>query len=1237
MFWPGPSANGSYAGIGSEQWEQCEPITAFTVVEQINHLLLGEAEGEPQSRNLTYRSASSSETLNVTDVYRRHVIFYDEESGPWYLYRLDCDATGVDYLVGYRDVAIFAINKAEILKNKAESAENSWTLIDWQAATIYSMKQHLNIDIKRLSKDNSELEKIRDYLNFFCSFIGGNSDIGGAAAPFVMPSFDQMGWEDDAWEVLECINPLEKLQVFQAPSGANNADPFDSHESTIELAGEPEWTGPIAEKREACSKSDIHKEVQKLFKKLASNPTAVLPETQLFADLAERTKELNNKQSPIFYALIWYNAGLFAASFKINMPIGSVEILDDIPVPDAMSLPVPRYLVVASKNTRLRLLCRQGPIEQLSAQDLLERIEQVGLVDGAPAPRLRGLRIVNEFKTSKRFGVPIRLEDVEFADDVTLDDAIFDRSLTFEGCVFLRRFRARNLTVDGMLRLNNSRFSGAVKGHEKKKQADPAQPVIDLRGASVGRGLFADRVEVLGRVRMEWIRIDGPFRARGLQLFPRPGYDRYDQDEVLDLCHAQLAGQLDLRADAEEREERQAPGSERRTVIGGAVKMESLHADHVNFSGARFCGYLSMSHARLRGQVDLRPLLPRSFWRCRMDGDLNLDHIHATVIAIHGLKTASDFSLSESKIQSIYAVPIKIKGKKSSGWFRPEIGGDLLLSGAKIETGVDAYGLKVAGLLHYITGRCGRLRLSSIDWERSFANRKVMSAVLRSELAGMRLMEMNIDSSILLAGIRILKPSDAEAPSDRGSIIVESVCVGSDFRFWPREGKNSFLAFWGPRRFRPVEKKIERLHARIPKHLDIKGIRVGGTLDLSRVDVKGQVRLDNAEVQKEVRACDNDGTALPCSFVGSLSANMLEVGGDADFRGLTIRKGDFIARDAAVKGNLLLATADRGKCRPLMTSVGNGAVDLTGTTAASLAIDANSLVASSDGSAAAARVSLAQCRLARLSVRGFEENKKEWGHAIDLTAIEVKDWDIIPETEALPLLRSMEPFDARVALDMEQRLARTGKKSLADRIFRYSQRRRLQSSGSHVAWRRWFLTKWGFLVYRMKIIFNGAGTVPELMFGWLILFMLASWAVLWNPANIEFPSATADERTLEQAVSEGRTDDPGKDWSGVRAFGMAVGYAVPVFSGNRSDVARARLTGPICSSHLPSWLPSWLRDGISRPVPTAASGEDRLPADCAEALRVRVSPHSWALSLSFIQLFLWLLIAASLPTLVRRP
>jgi len=273
---------------------------------------------------------------------------------------------------------------------------------------------------------------------------------------------------------------------------------------------------------------------------------------------------------------------------------------------------------------------------------------------------------------------------------------------------------------------------------------------------------------------------------------------------------------------------------------------------------------------------------------------------------------------------------------------------------------------------------------------------------------------------------------------------------------------------------------------------------------------------------------------------------------------------------------------------------------------------------------------LERCKVGQLTIRGFHEvepgffkklvdsaydklfekprNKTlAFPKKINLTAIEVGDWGVDAEREAAALLKASAPFDARVYLDLENRLSRQGLPHLADDVYLAMVSKNssaLQSSGPggwihrFGSFVNWVLTRNGTSLFRVA--------------GWFILTIVLTAYPLSLSINVE--QAEKDSHYTDQLLAS--------EWNGWKALGLAFSYAVPIYRGT-PDIARPRLEGHTCF---------WINSAESLKLLEKVGKASVSNTECW----LPFSPHNYIEFISFGQLLLWLVLAANLPTIMRK-
>lgn len=1141
--------------------------------------------------------------LSVEGVDTRPLPFYGED---WLLYRFACVIEDDPDLAGYERLAhLFAV-RAPI-----DAFEDSapWTLLDWTSSPLHQLNVQAGLDVSRLDP-----EHVREYLVFFCSFLGGEEDVDYTFTPFLIPgSSKDFDWES-ALVPLEERAEMRHLTMFEPVAGVEEADVFDL--PPVDARTETKAYVEVRKKRadNRASLDLLPGVIAKLFDEMSGrNPPR--PEVPAVAGESGETGDENAvRETPALCfkgVLVWYRNTLFHADFSVNGD-GAIQIDEDTPVAGVDTLPLPQ-LDVKQARPPVPLLCRRKKREEIAAEELLARIRQFLAVSDGPRPpiRLRGLRVSGDVTDKSVFAGTVRLEDIEFTSNVVFDDTVFEGSLELLGCRFLERFSARNATVKGALRLDRSYVHGAIddaSGSSAEKQRR-VKPTLDLRGLEAKGGVFADHLTVFGRIRAQWARIGGVMRARGLQVYRR-GNDA-DDERAIDLSHMTVDGPLDLIGNTSLSTFGEAVKA-RRTFIGGALVMHGLRVRQADLRGVRIYGYLDLESCEISGSVNLGVLDfddGERGWRARIETDLDLSRSRAGQLELSGCFVGGPLTLVGLRLEdSLFA--------RLHDRFRTRIGAAAVLSGASVRGDIDCAGAEITGLVEFITGYCGRLRLCASPW---LAQEK-KPMICGTSAGGVLLMDLQVGAGIDLTGLRTVAPggnSFGRAAYVEGGFVALGTSLGGGLRFWREDAEAHFRSQFAERGLNPnddaakeaIEKTIAEIKARVGGKLDLRGIRTAGSINLGCCEIDDSVCLDNARIGGNLRA--SDGNAI-IKCAKDFTADLARIEGDVDLRRLEVR-GKLSARDTRVDGNVLLADATDIERQPRHARV-EGVIDLAGLHAgASLVISGDNLA---DNTAQKGKpcIDLSRSRIGQLRVLGFESAGEsfQFGHCINLLAIQVGDWRFEDDRQVRALLRKSEPFDAGNYIDVEQRLARIGKKSLANDIYCDMKDRQEKSlAGLKRCW-HW-----------CDNVFSGHGTKPLRMAVLLLVSVLPVLYVFSDHRNVEFVLTESQEGgSAGTPVSNGRPYDLALDWGKGKAFGLAASYAIPFYGGARPEVVRARLNGTLCAPYEASPLP-----GQHDPAPAACKP---LP------LLGWVSPHGFAMIVSVIQFILWILIAANLPTIIRR-
>src|SRR5689334_11576651 len=163
--------------FNDQAWIKLDDNDTRAIVLRLNAKLAGSEEGGASPLFIRAREGHApgdpASGLPVTEVSRRRLSFYPAGT---FVYRLTCAIDAIPGLEGYRSLAFaFAVCGPP-------GSDDLCTLIDWKSAPIHGLNESLGLDLSRLGHD-----QVREYLMFFCTFIGGEEDSSGAIAPFFVP------------------------------------------------------------------------------------------------------------------------------------------------------------------------------------------------------------------------------------------------------------------------------------------------------------------------------------------------------------------------------------------------------------------------------------------------------------------------------------------------------------------------------------------------------------------------------------------------------------------------------------------------------------------------------------------------------------------------------------------------------------------------------------------------------------------------------------------------------------------------------------------------------------------------------------------------------------------------------------------------------------------------------------------------------------------------------------------
>jgi hypothetical protein len=1140
--------------------------------------------------------------LAVFRAQRRSLPFYPES---WWLYRFSCDIADRQDLPGYAgydaEATVFCVARVE--PHTGTGALEKITVLDWTSAPIHRLNAALKLDLEQITDPS-----VREYLIFFTSFIGAEGYVSEeeAVQPFVLPcDFEALSWSDDL-DTLEDVAERQNLELFSPLPLIDNPDPFDFPEPVKE---QPEGRSRASElvldaKTRRYSKHEKREAVEQEFRSLGRNPEILKPST---SGLGATDEKESSEVRMRLEAVVWYGNALFKSRFSVFKD-GLVHMDSDEPIAGGQDLPVPRW-EVRKLLSGVRILCHQAPRKIWQNTEIMNQLEAAASATGKERNvERRHERIAGDVTFPLSLPGHVEFEDVEFTGRVIVDECVFERSLEFRRCRFLQSLSLKNATVKGSLVLRDSRIEGALP-REGQEQPSPRElePALGLDGVVVDRDLCADRLVAHGKLSGQSMRLAGSFQARGLRATLRRPKREPNQ---LDFAHSRINGRLDLRSESRAR---LGPGARVRTLLGGNVSLVALTADAVILSGTKIGGELDLSSACCTGtlQLDVAWLTDDRFgeraqaWRTLVEGSLNLCRASARLLHLDGCYVKDNLYLIETVVStSVYA--------EFDFGFRCQIGGQLEASGAAVSGDIELEGIRVAGEMLMITGRCARLRAGPGLWFRHVQGSMYEPQFVPAQVGGIFLDSITVGADVSMTSIQVDKTSGGYSD---GGIVGRGVRLGGGFRLWAPEVP-TFLE----QRIRgtisnltqeSINASIRSLQSKISGDADLRGIRVGGTIDLGRAAIKGRVRLDNAQIEGDLRAVGPGETTNCTTFEASLA----KISGDVDLRALVAER-DLVANGLEVRGSLLLtapkAEKDEGEVDLLNDGPEAqcyGRIHLEAATASKLVLTAGNVVGGSTATRREkttgenperARIRLARAHVGQLEIRGFKPYRRwrlRFPVTIDLSRIEVGDWNIDPRRKLQPLLASTVPFDRNVFIALEERLAKLGYRRAAHQTWR------------RMVWRDADESRWRYPAAVLNGLFSRQGTWPLLMAVWLLISMGLVAVVLSDWRNVE-----GAESKLEQR------------WNTLKAVGLAFGYAVPPYSASRFEAVRARLAGPSCAGGLLGLLRAPDPEGSQK------CGSDGV----VNIWGWHPSPYDVAQGMSIVQFVLWILVAANLPAIIRR-
>jgi len=414
------------------------------------------------------------------------------------------------------------------VRGPGDTATSQWTLLDWTSPPLHRLNDKAGLRVSALYS-----EARVDYVQFFVSYLGGSEERDGLIHPFLIPDIAMYGDGTELYRsgsidenfvkifVEEIFAPtnksgywapsdedktspaLQDFKDFPAPQGLTlfkgkdfaydlppdadrDIDPFDIPE---------EHQPNPPEHAEAESKLELTKSAREIvgdfFKKNQMS----------WFEGAKESKINEVDEKPVFQLTVpmIYRGALFDATLSVHRT-GMILMESDDPVPGADWLSAPRW-EVRRRPDGIRLLCLQAPRRLLDLDELRRDLATPGSKHSPDRIVKHHRRIEERIDWSRTIKRTLVFSDVEFMEEVVLDDSLFERSLEFHECRFMKGLRLKNTAVNGSLVLDRSKIEGAEKWPRRIQQ--PVKHSLDLRGLKVERLLSLDRLTLYGRTGCE--------------------------------------------------------------------------------------------------------------------------------------------------------------------------------------------------------------------------------------------------------------------------------------------------------------------------------------------------------------------------------------------------------------------------------------------------------------------------------------------------------------------------------------------------------------------------------------------------------------------------------------------------------------------------------------------------------------------------------------------------------------
>lgn len=741
-------------------------------------------------------------------------------------------------------------------------------------------------------------ERARDYLDFFCTFVGGDR-----GHPFlIVESPEDLGWSapDGGEEVVDCTFDVlvarRRQQLLWGPALYR----LSRQEAQRVARGGAEALAALA--REVHAWSDVGEASGGVEQRISAvRPAEPAPRAE--EEPVEVGAEAPDPaESAWFDACVWYEGGLFQAVFEVR-PNGLVLMQDDEPLgPLAASAWrfVP-HLPVLARRRRRRLVSPdvvRGALGEPGATggEGGDGGGRAGTADdGASADSIGNLRVDGDLDLRRlQRSAPLHLSDVEIDGDLLLEDARIGAAVILDRVAVTGRLIAPGLRCTGLL-ARGLRVEGLYpKGTLSSRRGPTAS--LDLHAARVEEDLRLQGATVRGPADLTSITCRGMADLSGVVVerldgLPAERRGASRRSGGCDLSHGRFGS--DLRIGVLEDADDAPSERRRRPLFEGGLDLRRCHvAGSLHLWGVRTAGQEqraeigadAVTDELLETMEETGDLIALAYdpgrdrlLRCTpgwlrgdlvlidavIDGDVDLGGLGSPTLS------AQDAETRRSRIDgSLLAVGVTVAG-------------DLACRGARL-------GLPKHALIAADAGVSGNLILSDA---RLGGLRGDVTSGSPLEVGGVvSLREARVDNDVAL------RRADVEGFLDAGGLeLGGSLDLTGDPAADSRTRVGAWLSLFG---------------ARIGRSVGLAGMDLGGDLNVSRTAIEMYLTLAGARIAGSLSfQSARIGDMLDAN---STSASRTEIGGDVILSGASVRS-DTRFSGARIGGRLQAVTGTFGR------------------------------------------------------------------------------------------------------------------------------------------------------------------------------------------------------------------------------------------------------------------------------------------------------------------------------------